>query len=238
MKKRISVPLLFLFVVSMLSATNCVTVKQQQITKEQRLSDREKIVSKALEIEGLKPKPVYRQRITLKHPLTGEDVEHTMDCSGFVLAVYKSANIGGFETLASNIEGENGVKIIYNTLEKSRKIYRKKIPKIADIVFFDNTYDRNKNGAVNDKLTHVGIVLAVNKKTGTITFIHSSTSDGVTEGYANLYHPNQEKLNGETINSSLRIQKETDPPDTKYYAGALIHAFGTVFEVPQEEEDL
>jgi hypothetical protein len=236
MNKRMSALLLFFLVGSMLSATSCVTVKQQQITKDQELSDREKIISKALEIESIKPKPAYRQRITIKHPLTGEDIACTMNCSGFVSAVFKSANIGSFETLTSNIEGENGVKIIYKALEKSKKIYRKKVPNVADIIFFDNTYDRNKNGAVNDDLTHVGIVLSVDKE-GTITFIHSSVSGGVTRDYVNLYYPDKDKLRGMTINSNLRIQKETNPPDTKYLAGELINAFGTVFDVPQEEED-
>jgi hypothetical protein len=236
MNKRISVLLLFLLVGTMLSATSCVTVKQQEITKAQELSDREKIISKALEIESIKPKPVYRQRITLTHPLTGEDMACTMDCSGFVSCVFKSANIGGFETLTSNAEGENGVKVTYKALEKSKKIYRKKIPKVADIIFFDNTYDRNGNGAIDDELTHVGIVLSVDEN-GTITFIHSSVSGGVTRDYVNLYYPDKATLNGVPINSNLRVQKDADPLDTKYLAGELFHAFGTVFDVPQEGED-
>jgi hypothetical protein len=167
LNNRISALLFFLLVGTMLSATSCVTVKQPQITEDQELIDREKIISKALEIERIKPKPVYRQRITLKHPLTGEDMACTMDCSGFVSCVFKSADIGGFETLTSNVEGENGVKIIYKALERSKKIYRKKMPKVADIIFFDNTYDRNGNGAIDDELTHVGIVLSVDEN-GTI----------------------------------------------------------------------
>jgi hypothetical protein len=236
MNKRICVRLSLLLVGSILSVTSCVTVKQQQITKEQEPSDREKIISKALEIESIKPKPVYRQRITIKHPLTGEEVAYTMDCSGFVSCVFKSANIGGFETLTSNVEGENGVKIIYKALEKSKKIYRKKMPKVADIIFFDNTYDRNGNSAIDDELTHVGIVLSVDEN-GTITFIHSSVSGGVTRDYVNLYHPDKETLNGDTINSHLRVQKDADPLDTKYLAGELFHAFGTVFDIPQEGGD-
>jgi hypothetical protein len=220
----------------MLSVMSCVTIKQRQISKDQELIDRERIISKALEIETIKPKLVYRQRITLKQPLTGDDMACTMDCSGFVSCVFKSANIGGFDLLTSNVEGENGVKIIYKALEKSKKIYRKKIPNVADFVFFDNTYDRNGNGTIDDELTHVGIVLSVNDR-GTITFIHSSVSGGVTRDYVNLYHPDKETLNGNTINSKIRVQKDTDPPDTKYLAGTLIHAFGTVFDIPQGGED-
>ncbi len=209
-KKRISVLLLFFFIGSMLFATNCVRrVPYQegiqtpaQLLAEER--DRGKIIRKALEIENIKPKPVYRQRIILKHPQTGEDVAYTLDCSGFVFAVFKSANVGSFDVLTSNIKGENGIKIIYKALERSKKIYRKKIPNVADIIFFDNTYDSNKNGKVDDGLTHVGIVLSVDDN-GTITFIHSSVSGGVTRDRVNLNHRDKQTLGGVTINSSVRV---------------------------------
>ena len=245
MGKRISVLLLFFLVGSTLFATNCVrrvpqqkgiALSDQLLAEEQELSDRGKVLRKAFEIEIIKPRPVYRQRITLKHPATGEDVAYTLDCSGFVFAVFKSANIGGFDALTANIEGENGVKIIYKALEKSKKIYRKKIPNVADIIFFDNTYDSNKNGKIDDALTHVGIVISVDDN-GTITFIHSSVSGGVTRDRVNLYHRNKQTLNGVTINSNVRVWKATDPPETKYLAGELINAFGTVFAVPREGAD-
>jgi hypothetical protein len=245
MEKRISILLLFLLVGTTISATNCVRRVPQQkgmapsaqlLAEEQELSDRGKVLRKAFEIEIIKPKPVYRQRITLKHPQTGEDVAYTLDCSGFVFAVFKSAHIGGLDALTANIEGENGVKIIYKALEKSKKIYREKIPNVADIIFFDNTYDSNKNGKIDDALTHVGIVISVDDN-GTITFIHSSVSGGVTRDRVNLYHRNKQTLNGVTINSNVRVWKATDPPETKYLAGELINAFGTVFAVPREGAD-
>jgi hypothetical protein len=245
MKKRISVLLLCLLVGTMLSVTNCVRrvpyqkgikPSAQLLAEEQELSARGKVLRKAFEIEIIKPKPVYRQRITLKHPLTGEDVAYTLDCSGFVSAVFKSADVGNFEALTSNVEGENGVKIMYKALERAKKIYRKKIPNVADIIFFDNTYDSNKNGKIDDALTHVGIVLSVDDN-GTITYIHSSVSGGVTRDYVNLYQPDTETLNGNAINSKLRVWKATDPPETRYLAGELINAFGTVFAVPQGRED-
>jgi hypothetical protein len=224
MNSRIGVLLLLLLVGSMFFTSNCGDKEQV----------REDIVRIALEIEALKP--AYRQRIMLQHPRKDEKVSYTMDCSGFVFAVYNTAVTGIFEKQKNKIKGANGVRIIYNRLKKLQRIYRKKIPQVADIVFFDNTYDRNANGVVDDELVHVGIVLAVNEM-GTITFIHSSTSAGVTRGYANLSCPNEEKLNGEPLNSSLRRQRASDPPDTRYCAGALIHAFGAVFDVPEDGED-
>jgi hypothetical protein len=188
------------------SVTSCVTVKQQEITEDQELIDREKIISKALEIESINLKPAYRQRITLKHPLTGEDMVCMMDCSGLVSCVFRSANISGFKTLTNNVEGENGVKIIYKALERSKKIYRKKIPNVADIIFFDNTYDRDKNEKVNEELTHVGIVLSIDNN-GTITFIRSSVSGGVTRDYVNLYHSDKETLKERRLIPSFVYRK-------------------------------
>jgi hypothetical protein len=53
----------------------------------------------------------------------------------------------------------------------------------------------------------------------------------------NLYYPDKATLNGVPINSNLRVQKDADSFDTKYLTGELFHAFGTVFDVPQEGED-
>jgi hypothetical protein len=245
MKKHMTILLLFLLVGTTVFATNCVRRVPQQEGgelsaqlqhEEQELSDRGKVLRKAFEIENIKPKPVYRQRITLKLPQTGEDVAYTLDCSGYVFAVFKSAGVGGLDALTSTVEEANGVKVIYKALEKSKKIYRKKIPNVADIIFFDNTYDSNKNGKADDALTHVGIVISVDDS-GTITFIHSSVSGGVTRDYVNLYHRDKQTLNGVPINSSLRVEKATDPPGTKYLTGELINSFGTVFDVPQRGED-
>jgi hypothetical protein len=62
-------------------------------------------------------------------------------------------------------------------------------------------------------------------------------SGGVTRDYVNLYYPDKATLNGVPINSNLRVQKDADSFDTKYLTGELFHAFGTVFDVPQEGED-
>jgi len=237
-KKRISIILLFLLVGSMLFATNCVKrvppqkemVQPAQLPpEEQKLSNRENILHKALVIECFKFK--YKSRILIKDPLAGKNVWYMMDCFGFVTAVYRAANISIFGKLDSRVKGANGVRLIYDTLKKLNKIYKRKKPRAADIVFFDNTWDRIGNGKINDELTHVGIVLAVDEN-GTITFIHSSRSGGVSRDHMNLYYPDKE-----TFNSKIRPRGKNDPPNTKYLAGELFNAFGTVFDIPQEGDD-
>ncbi len=223
----------------MLSVMYCCTGEDQKkidyfgqkISKKQKKFLREQIRIQAHEIENFKPKFSYGDIIPLLNLITGKTERHKMDCSGFVLAVYKFSNISFFEK-----QGGNGVEFIYKALKNSKKIYRKKIPNAADIVFFNNTWDSNYNGKVNDELTHVGIVLFVDEN-GTITFIHSSRKEGVNRDCVNLYHPDKEKLCGVTINSKIRPRENTDPPDMKYLAGELINAFGTVFDVPREGDD-
>jgi hypothetical protein len=62
-------------------------------------------------------------------------------------------------------------------------------------------------------------------------------SGGVTRDYVNLFHRDKQTLKGVPINSNIRVSKATDQPGTKYLAGELFHAFGTVFDVPQRGED-
>lgn len=224
MKTRGCLLILLLLISIMISAAKCGD--REQVRKD--------ILRVALEIEGLRP--AYRQYVSLKNPRNDEKVHYMMDCSGFVFAVYKTAIARVLDMQANSPDDANGVKIIYDTLDKLKKIYRKKIPNVGDIVFFDNTYDRNENGLADDELVHVGIVVAASQS-GTITFLHSSTTEGVTRGYANLFYPNLGELNGETINSNLRRQKASDSPNTKYYAGALIRAFGAASDIPQEGDD-
>ncbi len=36
--------------------------------------------------------------------------------------------------------------------------------RLGDLVFFDNTYDRNGDGKFDDRITHVGIVVGFDKE--------------------------------------------------------------------------
>lgn len=98
----------------------------------------------------------------------GSKGPHTFDCSGFTSYVFKRQNnvfIGA----------------------SSREQYARNIPikrsemQAGDLVFF--TSPRSGRG-----VGHVGIVVSVDPKTDTFTFIHASTHDGVkisksTDGY-------------------------------------------------------
>ena len=67
------------------------------------------------------------------------------------------------------------------------ELHRGPVVQAGDLVFFDNTWDYNGDGRINDPLTHVGIVEAV-ETDGTIVFI--SRVAGAIERYRmNVTHP-------------------------------------------------
>lgn len=101
-------------------------------------------------------------------------------------------------------------------------------PSPGDIVFFDQTFDRNGNHRLDDPLTHVGVVLSVDEE-GTITVAHGGATHGTGTFRMNLEHPDTLKgPDGQTWNSNLRVQRASDPPGTKYLASALWRGFATV----------
>lgn len=115
------------------------------------------------------------------------------DCSGFVTAVYSQSGM--------SLSGST------QTLEElSRKVgtfHRDIPPRLGDLVFFDNTYDRNKNGKVDDALTHIAIVEDI-LANGTIQMIHLG-GQGITRLWMNLQHPTEyQDASGNILNSFLR----------------------------------
>jgi cell wall-associated NlpC family hydrolase len=122
------------------------------------------------------------------------------DCSGLARASYESAGIdlvsGGFRP------GENAVSAIWRLARRAGALHRK-TPKAGDLVFFRETYDRNRDGRRNDGLTHIGVVESV-APDGTVTFIHRA-SRGVTRSKLNPRQPRTFRTpRGETLNDYLR----------------------------------
>jgi NlpC/P60 family len=85
---------------------------------------------------------------------------HGDDCTGFVDLIYASEGV----SLAASVSEMHRRAAAANALHWSR-------PGRGDLVFFENTYDRNRNGALDDGPTHVGIVDSV-RKDGVVTFVH------------------------------------------------------------------
>ncbi len=144
----------------------------------------------------------------------------TDDCSGFARAAFQAANIDLFA--GPVLLRDNGVTGIWRTANAAGALHRR-APAPGDLVFFRETYDRNRDGLRNDGLTHVGVVEEI-EPDGTLTFIHRS-STGVTRAKANLASPAVHRApTGELLNDYLRVKSAST---RAYLTGELFAGFAS-----------
>jgi cell wall-associated NlpC family hydrolase len=143
------------------------------------------------------------------------------DCSGFVRLAYLA---GGIDLVRHGfLAGENAVSAIFRRALDMGTVHHQ-APRPGDLVFFRETYDRNRDGRRNDGMTHIGVVEGVDAD-GTVTFIHRG-GKGVARGRMNLSAPakHQQAQGGAVLNDYIR-------PATKstraYLAGELFAAFAS-----------
>ena len=122
------------------------------------------------------------------------------DCTGLVRAVYEDS---GIELMGAGVRGDNGVTAMYR-LAFEKSALHTQAPAPGDLVFFRETYDRNRDGQHNDGLTHVGVVESVDAL-GTVTFVHRAGS-GVTRAKVNPAAPLDKRRN-----DFLRPAKRGEP---------------------------
>jgi hypothetical protein len=157
----------------------------------------------------------------------------SMDCTGVVLAVHWYAGVDLARDFG-RYKG-NGVGRIFRTLEREGLLYDTAHPLTGDIVFWDNTYDANGNGAWDDPLTHVGMVISVTND-GTISYIHYNARQGIVIEQMNLLHPGEEKRSAwgqvRILNSPMRLSKKGVPHPPQWLAGQLYRILGMGYLLP------
>ncbi len=123
------------------------------------------------------------------------------DCTGLVRLAYESAGIRLMD--GAGVRGDNGVTAIYRKARSRGALHRGR-PKPGDLVFFRETYDRNRDGRRNDGLTHVGVVERV-EASGQVTIIHRG-GKGVARTRMDLRHPklHRARRGGAVVNDYLR----------------------------------
>lgn len=140
------------------------------------------------------------------------------DCSGFASWV---SSTGG-------VPMDGTVRSIFELALLNGALHWEPIPRVGDLIFFDDTHDRNENGQWDDDLTHIAVVIDVSPD-GTARFAHGGTGVGRTYGTINLFQPStHEDDAGNPLNSYLRSPEPWDPPEAAYLAGDLWTAFATV----------
>jgi hypothetical protein len=152
--------------------------------------------------------------------MTGGGETHRFDCSGMVEAAYARA---GWDYRGSS-------KNLYDLADDAGVLHKKKRPHLGDVVFWDNTYDRNKNGRRDDSLTHVGVVEAV-LDDDTVRIVHLG-SRGVVRIAMNLRHPHERHdAAGAIINSYVRASR--DARSGGVLSGELFRGFASLWKLPK-----
>lgn len=157
--------------------------------------------------------------------ITSEGRRITYDCAGVTRAVFLKHGVDLYDG-GDDDSAANGVRLIYNHVRRLGVLHQDTLPRPGDLVFFDNTWDFNGDGRLNDPLTHVGIVERTDSD-GTVVFI--SRVAGAVERYRmNLSHPHVHKTaDGRLLNDYIRRKLPSDPPGTGRLTGELFASYGT-----------
>lgn len=139
------------------------------------------------------------------------------DCSGYASAALSLAGVDADGTVAT----------LYDRALANDAL-RWSDPRPGDLVFFDDTHDRDDDGGGGDALTHVGIVVDVDPD-GVARFLQAGTRRGRSTGVIDVERPSMHRdAEGNEVNSYLRSPGSWDADDTAYLAGELWAGFGRV----------
>jgi hypothetical protein len=147
------------------------------------------------------------------------------DCAGVTRAIYLKHGIDLYSGGPSE-PNANGVRLIHAHIRQQGTFHQGPVVHPGDLAFFNNTWDYNGDGKVNDPLTHVGIVER-QEPDGTVVFI-SRVAGAVERYHMNLALPHIHKTaDGRILNDYLRRKDVIDPAGTGYLAGELFAQFAT-----------
>ncbi|MEK6533538.1 MAG: CHAP domain-containing protein [Nitrospirota bacterium] len=147
------------------------------------------------------------------------------DCAGVTRAIYLEHGIDLYNSSTTDRRA-NGVRLIYNHMRQHGRLHQGPMVQPGDLVFFDNTWDFNGDGRLNDPLTHVGVVERI-ESDGTVVFI-SRVAEAVERYRMNLALPHVHKTaDGRILNDYIRRKRQTDPEEMGHLAGELFTFYGT-----------
>ena len=159
-------------------------------------------------------------KVVGKNRVVANDLAFRADCSGTARGIYAKA---GFDLKSESHQEMNDVARLH-ALVKEQGSLRNHAPRIGDLIFFDNTYDKNHDGKLNDKLSHIGVVEKI-EPDGTILFVHRIHT-GIVRFRMNLQSPKAlRNKKGERQNHRLVRARDGAPAKT---AAELFSGFGTL----------
>lgn len=144
------------------------------------------------------------------------------DCSGYVTGALVHAGVGA----TTEVPAEARVADWWAWAEQARTVHHNPIPVVGDLAFFDNTYDRDGNGRMDDRRTHIAIVVDV-EPDGTVVMAHKGSSYALIR--MNLLHPQEkESPEGTSWNTFLRRTGDRGNPLGMYRTSELWSGFATL----------
>ena len=163
-----------------------------------------------------------------------------VDCSGFVRAVFRSIGLDVFAQGSPAVRQRhgNGVGLLLWFNESHGAFWPREgpaegyavTPLPGDIVYFHDTYDRNRNRRYDDRFTHVGLVESVSGD-GTVTFLHAA-GHVVRRERMNLRRPHVAREGGEVVNHPVRYRTRWERPGDPRLASELFAGFGRLARPP------
>ena len=153
------------------------------------------------------------------------------DCAGVTRAIFLEHGIDLYRGAFNDPKG-NGVRLIHNHVRQHGTLHRGSNVNPGDLVFFDNTWDFNGDGKLNDPLTHVGVVERL-EPDGTVIFI-SRVANAIERYRMNLDQPHVHKTaQGLVLNDYIRRKHPTDPENAARLTGELFSFYGNLLS-PQK----
>lgn len=163
--------------------------------------------------------------------ITSQGQRITYDCAGVTRAIFLEHGIDLYRGAVNEPQG-NGVRLIHNHVRQHGTLHRGTNVSPGDLVFFDNTWDFNGDGKLNDPLTHVGVIERL-EPDGTVIFI-SRVANAVERYHMNLDQPHVHKTaQGRVLNDYIRRKLPTDPDHTARLTGELFSFYGNLLSAQE-----
>lgn len=160
---------------------------------------------------------------------TVDGYRYNYDCTGTILAIYAMADVRLVD-LFGDYTG-NGVQRLHGIADDHALLYDAQLPEPGDLIFWDNTYDKNGDAKWNDSLTHVGLVLDVSRD-GTIDYLHHHYTDGVVRARMNLTDPGTHLgPDGVVVNSPMRMRSHRYINPDEWLASHLYRELGALHRI-------
>ena len=165
-------------------------------------------------------------RLVGARTITSQGKHIAYDCAGVTRAIFLEHGIDLYRG-AFNDPKRNGVRLIHDHVRQHGTLHRGPNVSPGDLVFFDNTWDFNGDGKLNDPLTHVGVVERLDSD-GTVVFI-SRVANAVERYRMNLDRPHVHKTaQGYVLNDYIRRKHAADPDHTARLTGELFSFYGNL----------